>query len=155
MREDIKKTIDAVAEFLPALMSGVQLEFFAKNNITNSQFITLMAIHHSGRCTMSRLAQGLHVAMPTVTGLIDRLIKSDLVTRVAGQEDRRQVYVELSAKGQKLIKDFKGVVRHRWGGLLSALEPDEVRAYGGILEKLSGHIKRQKEGFGRIKEEEI
>ena len=145
MRADIKRTVNIIADFLPGLMSGVQLIFFAKHNITSSQFVTLMAMFHQGRCTMGQLSSGLRVRMPTVTGLIDRLIKLDMVERVAGQQDRRKVFVELSPKGRSLIKEFKKVVKQRWGGLLIALEPEEVRAYGKILEKLSIQMRVKKE----------
>ena len=94
---------------------------------------------------MGQLSSGLRVRMPTVTGLIDRLIKLDMVERVAGQQDRRKVFVELSPKGRSLIKEFKKVVKQRWGGLLIALEPEEVRAYGKILEKLSIQMRVKKE----------
>ena len=143
MRADIKKTVNIIADFLPGLMSGVQLVFFAKHNITSSQFVTLMAMFHQGRCTMGQLSSGLRVRMPTVTGLINRLMKLDMVERVAGQQDRRKVFVELSPKGRNLIKEFKKVVKQRWGGLLITLKPEEVRAYGKMLEKLSKHITEQ------------
>jgi len=126
-------------------MSGMQIEFFAKHNITSSQFVTLMAMFHRGRCSMGQLSSGLSVSMPTVTGLINRLIKLEMVERGTCPEDRRKVFVELTPKGSGLIKEFKAVVRKRWGGLLTALTSGEVRAYGDIFEKLSIQMKAQKE----------
>lgn len=142
MKRNIKKASITIANFLPALMSGTELEFFSKSNITNSQFITLMAVFHAGKCTMSHLARNLHVKMPTVTGLIDRLIKLNLVRRSTCEMDRRKVYIELTKKGINHIGKFKTVVRHRWTMLLSTLSPTEVRSFQNILKKLNRNIKR-------------
>lgn len=136
MDRHIKKTTAAIADFLPGLISGAQLEFFSKSNITNSQFIALMAVFHADRCTMGFLAKRLHVSTPTVTGLIDRLIKLGLVERIPSEKDRRKIYIEVTKKGNALIKDFKGVVRRRWGRLLAGLSPMEVETFRRIFEKL-------------------
>jgi len=144
MRPDIKKTTQQIADFLPGLISGANLEFFSKANITNSQFIALMAVHHSDGCTMSHLAKVLHVSMPTVTGLVDRLVKLGLVQRIASTKDRRKVYIYLSRKGEALIAEFKGVVRQRWATLLVKLSRSEVAAFLKVFEKLHTIVRSQR-----------
>jgi DNA-binding MarR family transcriptional regulator len=144
MRQDIQKTVNTIANFVPGMISGATLEFFNKTRITNSQFVTLMAVFYSGRCTMGYLARRLNVTMPTVTGLIDRLAKLHYVRRSTSPEDRRKVYIELTGRGMQLIKDFKALVRQRWSSILLGLKEQEVRGLGATFEKLSRIVEDQK-----------
>lgn len=129
---------------MPAVISGVQLEFFSKANITNSQHITLMSIYYAGQCSMSFLSRSLLVTLPTVTGLIDRLVKMNLVRRVYSEKDRRRVFVEVSQKGLNLINDFKAVVRTRWEKLLNCLSDTEIKNYQVIIGKVNDYIRKER-----------
>jgi len=144
MRKDIQNAARTIAGVAPALISGAELDFFSKAHITNCQFIAIMAIFHAKRCTVSALAESLHVAMPTVTGLVDRLVKMKLATRVSSQKDRRKVFIELSPKGMSLISDFKGMVCRRWTRLLDTLSPADVKTFKKLFEELRGNMENQK-----------
>ena len=132
-REDISKSM---AQLMPAIIQGVHLGFLAKRNITHTQFFVLIAIHSNGRCPMRTLAANMHVSMPTVSGIIDRLVKAGFVQRIEDLQDRRQVVVELSAKGRQFIEQFKSVVSLRWAEVLQSLDAKEVEAFGNVIGKL-------------------
>src|SRR3989338_4697988 len=74
----------AVAELMPYIMRGVQLDFFVKRGVTQTQFLMLASIHASPRRTMGALARALHVSMPTVSGIVDRLVRAGGVRRAPG-----------------------------------------------------------------------
>jgi len=145
MKTDKKVVASAIANIVPGLMSGVELEFFAKNNITSSQLVTIMTVFHAERCMMSYLAETLYVKMPTVTGLIDRLVKLRLVRRIPSRDDRRKVYIELSEKGMDVISGFKGLVRRRWTKLLAALDSSEAKELRRLFEKIHQAIEDQRD----------
>ena len=52
---------------MPLIMRGVQLDFFVKRGVTQTQFLTLSAIRAYDRCTMGALARNLNISMPTMT----------------------------------------------------------------------------------------
>ena len=81
----------AVARLIPYIMRGTQLEFFVKRGVTQTQFLVLNAIRVSTRCTMSALAENLHVSMPTISGIVDRLVRgsSGLRRRLSEREEGR------------------------------------------------------------------
>lgn len=144
MRKEVKKAASNISRLVPALMSGVELEFFSQSDITSSQLITIMTLHSSGRSAMGELAKNHYVTMPTMTGLIDRLVKLGLVRRSLSEQDRRKVYIELAPKGKELIKDVQSIIRRRWNRLLSALTPNEIESFQKIMVKLNNHIKEQR-----------
>ncbi len=61
--------------------------------------------------TISELAERLQIQHHSTVELVDRLSKRGFVSRKRGSEDRRQVIVQLSAKGEKLLRDLS--LHHR------------------------------------------
>ncbi len=58
------------------------------------------------RATISELAERLQIQHHSTVELVDRLTTRGLVTRKRGAEDRRQVIVQLTTKGEKLLRDL-------------------------------------------------
>lgn len=126
----------AVARLMPQILRGVQLDFFLQRGVTQTQFLVLAAVRAFARCPMGMLARSLHVALPTATGLVGRLVRAGLVRRAPHPEDRRQVIVSLTAKGQAFFQDFERVIRRRWEEVLLALDAQELAAFHDVLTKL-------------------
>jgi DNA-binding MarR family transcriptional regulator len=73
--------------------------------LTSRQYQALLAIKGfpARDCvTVGELAQQLQIAHHSAVGLADRLALQKLVFREASTEDRRQVYVKLTARGEEL-----------------------------------------------------
>lgn len=136
-----EKTARSLSDLLPSLIKGAEVEFFAKAEITSSQFIVLMVLYHLKQCTMGQLAKIIHVEMPTATGLINRLIRLGYVKRETGTKDRRKIYIYVTGRGLKLISGFKVIARRRWKKILLCLNKQELESFSRIIKKLSLHIK--------------
>src|SRR3990167_2601151 len=93
----------AIAQFMPQVIQGLQLEFLVKRTLTQTQFVVMVAVHSNGRCPMSVLAKNMHVSLPTISGIVDRLVKAGYIRRLEDPQDRRQVVAELAPKGTALI----------------------------------------------------
>ena len=130
----------AVARLMPHIVRGIQLDFFVKQGVTQTQFLVLSAVRAYARCTMSTLARTLHVSMPTVSGIVDRLVRAGYLHRIPQSEDRRQVVVELTQKGQHFFQQFEAVVRRRWEEVLVSLEPEELEAFYAVITKLQTRL---------------
>ena len=127
---------EAIAQLMPFIIQGVQLDFFVKRGVTQTQFLVLIAIHGYSRATMGTLAHSLHVTMPTASGIVDRLARSGYVRRVPHPQDRRQVIVATTAKGEAFIVQFQVVIRRRWEEVLKSLAPHELDAFYRVVTKL-------------------
>ena len=131
----------AVAELMPHLMRGVQLDFFIQRGVTQTQFLMMAAIRSYARCTMSTLARNLHSSLPTASGIVDRLVRAGYVARTAESTDRRCVLVSLTRKGEGFLDAFQGVIRRRWEEALQSLEPNELDGFYHVITKLRESIK--------------
>lgn len=126
----------AVAQLMPQIMRGIQLDFFVKRGVTQTQFLLMAAVRAYSRCTMGTLANNLHISMPTASGIVARLVRSGYLRRIPQADDRRQVVVALTAKGDAFFKEFESVVRHRWEEVLVSLDPEELSAFHDVIAKL-------------------
>lgn len=79
--------------------------------------------------------------MPTATGFADRLASVGYVRRFSEPSDRRSVWLELTPKGRKFILEFQMVMRRRWEEVLRSLEPHELKAFYGVINKLKENLK--------------
>lgn len=61
--------------------------------------------------TISEIAERLQIQHHSTVELVDRLVTRGLVSRKRGSEDRRQVLVQLTGKGEKLLRDL--ALHHR------------------------------------------
>ena len=127
----------AIAQLVPHIVGGVQSDFLAKREVTQRQFLLLLALHARPRCTVGGLAQRMQVSMPTVTGLIDRLAATGYVRRSSEPEDRRHVIIMLTAKGQDFIRRFQEAVQRRWDDVLRPLAAKELEALHQVVTALS------------------
>ena len=131
-----RQASEAVAQLMPNVIRGVQLEFFIRRGVTQTQLLVLLAVHGYGGATMGTLARGLQVRMPTMTGIVQRLAKAGYVQRSSDPDDRRQVVVRLTAKGRAFIRQFQGLIRRRWEHVLQVLDPMELDAFYHVVTKL-------------------
>jgi len=77
----------------------------AAAGLTPQQHQALLAIRGGGghELLVGALAERLMLRPHSATELVDRMEKLDLVSRAPGEEDRRQVAVRLTPKGQQLL----------------------------------------------------
>lgn len=77
-----------------------------------AQHQLLLAVKaHEGAPTVSDLAERLQLRHHSVVGLIDRLAESGFVRRGRVAENRRQVRIRLTAKGQAVLRKLS--LEHR------------------------------------------
>jgi DNA-binding MarR family transcriptional regulator len=103
-----------------------------KAGLTPGQHQALLAVKGfpgKDRITIGELAERLQVAHHSTVGLVDRLAAHDLLARETGAEDRRQVYVSLTAHGDEILQALTAAhklelqrVAPQFRALLRALE---------------------------------
>ncbi|WP_020408034.1 MarR family winged helix-turn-helix transcriptional regulator [Hahella ganghwensis] len=75
-----------------------------QTGLTAPQLLVLRTIGHSTTTTMSNVAQAISLSQATVTSIVDRLEKRGLVQRIRGQDDKRKMYVVMTADGHTTLE---------------------------------------------------
>lgn len=101
------------------------------------QFGTLYYISKKKNVTMSEIAEHLCVKPPSVTPLIDNLIKMGQIKRVPDKNDRRVIRLTITPAGLRTIKHGFAKVNQRMEKLLTKLSGKEQRDLIKILQKFS------------------
>ena len=122
-------------------------------DMTIAQLRVLLLLHTEGQSRMSSIAGTLGIAVSTATGIIDNLVKKDLVTRSADAEDRRVVICGLSPRGQEVINSIWIYGQLQMKKLLSGLAPEQLEKAKEVAEMLLSNVKNQSaESTGAINE---
>ena len=78
-------------------------ELLRRRNLTAPQLATLRQLRRKGPLSAGDLARSISVSQATVTGIVDRLERRELVTRSRDSEDRRRVVIELNDAGREAV----------------------------------------------------
>lgn len=73
-------------------------------NITVPQFTALQILISNGELTIGELSQKMALACSTITDLIDRMEKSELVIRKKDEKDKRVVRIEVLPVGYEIVE---------------------------------------------------
>ncbi|MBU0693445.1 MAG: MarR family transcriptional regulator [Candidatus Omnitrophica bacterium] len=131
-----EKVAKEVSVLIPKLIVGIKKSFFEIEELTNRQIIILLFVYENKRANISDIANNFLVSLPTITGIVDRLVKKGYLERIHDEVDRRVVYVALNDKGRNFVNKFLVTVKKRWHKILTFLNLKEQAFYLKILKKI-------------------
>jgi DNA-binding MarR family transcriptional regulator len=85
-------------------------EILSEFDITTPQFNALLYLVFDGEMTLGELSSKMYLACSTITDLLDRMEKAQLVKRYKDEKDKRVYRVKVLEKGNDLIEQ---VLHHR------------------------------------------
>lgn len=91
----------------------------------------------------SQIADRVGVTRPTVTGLIDGLVRQAYVERVFDPDDRRRITIHLTQAGRKFLDELLPVQFQRMAAIcsdLDAREQESLRALLGEIESATDDL---------------
>jgi DNA-binding MarR family transcriptional regulator len=93
--------------------------------VTMQQLRVMTILYHDGPTRVSDLAIRLSVSTPTITGILDRLVRQRLSFRMSDHRDRRVVLNNLTQDGRDLVERLLPAHGSQAEVALSRLSPDE------------------------------
>ncbi len=117
-----------------ALSDPSRLEIWEDLGLTMSQLRVLLYLNRDPGMTAGRLAERLGVRPSTVTGIVDRLVRHDLVCRRPDSDDRRVVRNLLTPRGSEVMSDISRAGRSFLTNILDRLGDDQLTL---VLESLT------------------
>ena len=102
---------------------GRTLAVLDEASVTLQQALLLRRLQHSGQSTSSELAAQLHISLPAMSQMVDRLFELDLVTRTEMAQDRRKKRISPTAKARALLERVRRARSAEYGAALAVLAP--------------------------------
>lgn len=112
----------------------------SRTGLTTSQFIILQFVAQRGSVLPSTIARDVRLTHATVTSLVDKLSRAGLVTRRRDTEDRRRIWVEMTAAGRRMLADSPDLLHDRFQERFRRLEEWEQAMIVAALERVSGML---------------
>lgn len=128
---------------LGALTRRIQRDYnnkFAELNITLGQSFVLFHLLENDGSSVKDIAAAVQLDPPAITGLVDRLIKEDLVERRVDPDDRRTTNIFLTVLGRETAQKA-GVIASDFNETMKqALPGGEMESFQDALTALENMI---------------
>jgi len=111
-------------------------EILTNFEITPPQFTALQYLILEENLTIGELSNKMYLACSTITDLVDRMEKNELVKRKRDEKDRRVVRVQLTEKFENINSNFHVKIKKYFEELLSDASSEDSTIIINGLEKL-------------------
>lgn len=105
--------------------------------LTNDQYLILRLINAKERCTSTYLAESFAVGKSSITAIINRLTDAGILMRTRDENDRRQVYLSMTDRGQEVFELAGKRVMEIVSPYFSHFGEKEVENFIVLFEKLA------------------
>jgi DNA-binding MarR family transcriptional regulator len=125
--DPVRQIVEALPVLHHAVRSRVERRA-AAGQVSDHQLTILAQLGRAEAVTVTELAARMRVALPTMSLLVERLVRAGLLRRERDPKDGRRVLVRLSAAGGRLLAGRSPIDPGRVRALLAALTPAERAA---------------------------
>jgi DNA-binding MarR family transcriptional regulator len=138
----VKEILDLAEKIFATIPVTIPSEWFSSDaTIAQLRILLLLHMQHSAR--MSSIASELGIALPTATGIVDNLVKKELVIRDADPGDRRAVICRLSPTGQLFVNKIWVSGQTQMERLLDGLSLEQLEKAAEVADILYQNASRQ------------
>ncbi|GAA4418125.1 MarR family transcriptional regulator [Georgenia halophila] len=106
----------------------------AASGTSTSGAAALVVLAHLRQLSVTELGRGIGLSQPAAARMVDSLVASGLVRRLAGSG--RTVPVELTDAGREVVREVLDVRAAELSALIADLDEPERRTLSALLEKL-------------------
>jgi len=103
-----------------------ELDVWMSLPLTIAQLKSLFFIRNQGSTNSGTLAAALGVTPTNTTGIVDRLVKQDLVSRTENPKNRRMLLLRATDKGEELVARLRERRRGYLSDVLQRMSVDEL-----------------------------
>lgn len=121
------QTAALVMEDIPSLMRLLRTKFREKRvgDLSMAQFRTLAFVDAKHGASLSEAAGHIGVSLPSMSKLVDTLVKHKLLTRDAHGTDRRRICLALTATGKRELDEAYQHTESFFAGKFAELTEEE------------------------------
>ena len=113
----------------------------ARASLTGPQLTVVKMLETMGDLSLSELSDAIRAQNSTVTGIVDRMEREEIVERVRSTEDRRVVRIHLTEKGRKLAAEIPIEPITIFRAALESLSANEAHDLLRMVNKISSRVR--------------
>ncbi|MHA2287282.1 MAG: MarR family winged helix-turn-helix transcriptional regulator [Promethearchaeota archaeon] len=113
----------------------LQRKIIQKENLTNAQYSILQQLRKTDGVKFKKLADACCCSKSTITGIVNTMVKKNIVVRKDNPEDNRSSLVVLTEKGKKLANETPNI-SSILDNCCSGFDPNDIEILTILLKKL-------------------
>ena len=110
-------------------------------DVTPIQYALLKCLWTEDLQTPTQLAQTLRLDTSSITGILARLEKKELIERVYNRQDRRSIHVHLLESGAALQKPIETIIEESNREITAGIAPEDYRKFRQLLDVIESNAK--------------
>ena len=124
--------------YLLRLANQRHLEIFHQHmpDLTPTQFSLLITLSTCKEASQNELGRQINIDAATTNGVVERLLKKQLICSRVDPSDKRRLRLSLTKSGTKLVAQSIPVARQITNDTLESLTPRESQRLTRLLKKL-------------------
>lgn len=147
----MEKTKQLASQFIqvsPLMIRTVKTEIraAADGRLTHAQYRILANINRGTNTTVGQIAIDHGVSQPSMSKMVDLLVKKGLIIRSAFSSDRRQIVLRLSSKGLALFTDLRSTAAESLSVKIDQLSKSEQQDLKKSLDHLESLLQKIHKG---------
>ena len=107
------------------------------HQITIPQVVCLREVYEHGPLPLGKLTKIVGLSNSTVTGIVDRLERQQLLERIRTSTDRRQIHLRMTEKGIQFLKDIPTPVPEQFVEGIGRYSKEEVERIVWAVDELA------------------
>ncbi len=141
----VEQIVKEISTLMPKMARKMHRGFLSYSKLSVSQLSIMVAIFEQGMTKAGELSKIMGVSAPSITGIVDRLVRANYIKRTPDGKDRRAINLMLTKKGQAEVKNLTNRVQQRWRTIILGLDPKDREMYLVILKKILNVLEKQNE----------
>lgn len=138
MPEILDACVREVMETAPQIFQAIRAEMRRgrSSDLSVPQFRSLRFIQSNADSTLSKLADHLSLTLPSVSKLVDGLVKKGLITRQESAADRRCLALVVTPDGESIVNAARAQAQDSMAKTLGSLSDEELATVQRAMELL-------------------
>ena len=104
--------------------------------LSDQQWRVLRVLGEHGAVETGRVAREAFILGPSLTGVLARMERDELITRSRDPEDQRRTVVEATAHGRKLVTKLSTSIEAHYGWMEETLGKEKLSQLYQLLDEL-------------------
>jgi len=104
--------------------------------LTGPQLLILQEVARRKEVTAGEIAKAISLSQATVTGILERMEKRELLTRTRNENDKRRIMIRLTKTGKKIIKNAPSLMHEGFVEGLNSLQDWEQTMILSALQRI-------------------
>jgi len=141
------RTRELIRELVRAYQAFEQLSSnrIRQHGLTHAQFDVIATLGNTEGMSCKTLSEKTLITKGTLTGVLDRLLEKQLIARTVDANDRRSLFVTLTAEGDALFRQAFPDVAGHISRAFDHMSDSELAAASALLHQLRQALEHSQE----------